>query len=374
MPCKCCTGCINKKCSCRAKGMHCTDECCCSKKDKYECYNVPGKESPVTPRKPRSKRSSRRSSKVSSDSEFSDNETALVRSSSEIIKKQNENNDKAVHQTVIINNYYTHNEFKQQNNAYTQVVNHNYDSPNNYHGVNKLIKNLSIEEGNPSNSNRSIENSNETNKNATLPNIPKLTKTLANDFLKFYWECLSTKDKTKYLEKYVSTGAELKIQGTPFVGARVITERLEEAAPMKINKMDFNIFPIATPSKKFSVSAINKKLLPAAKVSASSSQSNTPQEYTSESIETSQSNTDTVTELLAKYHHSNSGSSINENGTSRSLVFIDPNLPSIGKIETKGEMMDCNGYTADFTQDFYLIYNKISNVVQIKNSELKWKS
>ncbi|OUM63761.1 hypothetical protein PIROE2DRAFT_9623 [Piromyces sp. E2] len=382
MPCKCLTGCINKKCSCRAKGIHCTDECTyCSMKEKYECYNVPGKEPPVKS-KPKSKKGSRRSSKASSDSDYSDTETALVKSSKDLTKKKEENNDKVIHQTVIINNYYSHNEYKQQNNSYTQVVNHNYENNNsgsNDQNVNHLIKNLSIsdDENDSSESSRSVDNSNNTTKKtSTLPSVPKLTESLANEFLKFYWECLSTKDKTKYLEKYVSTGAELRIQGIPFIGARTITERLEEAAPMKINKMDFKINPISNPTpKKFSVSEINKKLLPAASMaSASSSASSTPPELESSSSDKSKSNTNTVNKLLAKYHQNNSKSSINESGESKSLVFTNPNLPSIGKIETNGEMMDCNGYTAEFNQIFYLVYNRISNVVQIKNSELNWKS
>ncbi|ORX59844.1 hypothetical protein BCR36DRAFT_401451 [Piromyces finnis] len=394
MPCKCLTGCINKKCSCRAKGISCTDECThCSKKDKYECYNVPGKEPPKKTKSTKPKKVSRKSSKVSSDnsdSDYSDNETALVKSSKtkDTVKKNVKDEDKVIHQTVIINNYYNHTEYKQQNNTYTQVINHNYDKTDNQN-INHLLKNISISDDDTTSSDSSksdkldkkaSKNSNNTENNKnTLSNVPKLTESLANEFLKFYWECLSNKDKTKYLEKYVSTGAELKIQGIPFIGAKVITERLGEAAPMKVNKMEFNIFPISTPTpKKFSVSEINKKLLPAAKVLATaSSNSNGPLSESEPKIESKNkalSNTDSVNKLLANYHRNSSSSSINENGESKSLVFTNPNLPSIGKIETKGEMMDSNGYTAEFDQIFYLVYNRISNVVQIKESELEWKT
>ncbi|KAG4101500.1 hypothetical protein H8356DRAFT_1074496 [Neocallimastix lanati (nom. inval.)] len=254
MPCKCLTGCINKKCSCRAKGMDCTDECAYCKKDdsKYECFNLPGKVPPILLKSKsnanspsnsnsNSRKNSRNNSKIIEISDDSETETeALVKKASkELIQPKNEqDNNKTSQQTVIINNYY-YNEYKQQNNAFTQV-NHNYelaenDNYNRNHTqpniVNNLIKNSNNNDSNTAN-------------NTPSSTIPKLTESLAGDFLKFYWECLSDKNKTKYLEKYICPMAELKIQEVPFIGAGVITKRLEEAAPIKINTFQYKIFPI----------------------------------------------------------------------------------------------------------------------------------
>ncbi|ORX80488.1 hypothetical protein BCR32DRAFT_268857 [Anaeromyces robustus] len=367
MPCKCLTGCINKKCSCRAKGVHCTEECayCLTVEDKYECFNLPGKEPPVTKSKskPKSKRSTRRNSKISEVSD-SENEKALVVPSKELTKKS-KNEEKVIHQTVIINNYYSHNEYKQQNNSYTQVINNNYDTnssnTNVDHGVNNLIKNLSIDDKNETSSKdeksssktidltKDDDNDDKKNKNSiNNSSIPKLTDSLANDFLKFYWECLSTKSKTKYLERYVSTEAELRIQGIPFIGAKVITERLEDAAPIKINKIEHKIFPFSHASNKFSVTNINNKLL---KQSSSSSSSTS----------------------IVNYKKNSSNSTKDSNTNNKGLIVTDPNLTAIGKIEANGVMMDCNGNTAKFTQTYHLVYNKPINLVQIKTSILEWK-
>jgi len=405
MPCKCLTGCINKKCSCRAKGMHCTDECLyCSMADKYECFNLPGKETPVTSKSKRNG-TKKKSSKVNSDSDYtysdnsysdhsssdySENKSALVRSTSKDLtkskkkEKNDENeNENVIHQTVVINNYYNHAEYKQQNNAFTQYVSHTYGNTmsNNNNNFNNNANSHLL--NNKMDLDMDITNGNGLSKNVnSFSAVPKLTQSLANDFLKFYWECLSTKYKTKFLEKYISPGAELKIQGTPFIGAKVITERLETAAPMTIDKMEFKLFPSSTPpANKFSVTSINKKLLPTgAKASISASTKVISLDSDSESeTETKKenrisSNKDSVNVLLSKYRQNHSTGSINSSGESTSLVFTDPNLPAIGKIETFGKMRDCNGYTAEFIQNFYLVYNRTTNLVQIKHSELNWKS
>lgn len=403
MPCKCLTGCINKKCSCRAKGVACSYECTyCAMKDKYECFNVPGKEPPVKAKsKPKSKRSSRKNSKVSEDSDYSEDEKAVVVASKEITKKNEEkggeDDDKVIHQTVIINNYYSHNEYKQQNNAYTQIVNHHYENSDNTNTnsdqkVDHLIKNLSLSDTEDDSKSPKVinldsddeEDTNSKNKNKDKATLPKLNETLANDFLKFYWECLSTKTKTKYLEKYVCSAAELRIQGVPFIGSKVIVNRLEEAAPMKVNKMEFHIYPTETPAtKKFSVTEINKKLLQQQPVKALASSSSAAEDSSkpskddaSESSTTSSAanSSNSVNKLLATYHRNHSPSpALNNSKESKSLVFSNPNLSPIGRIETEGVMMDANGYTAEFTQNFYLVYNKILNLVQFNNSELKWK-
>jgi len=381
-------------------------------KDKYECFNVPGKEPPVKAKsKPKSKRGSRKNSKVSEDSDYSEDEKAVVVASKEITKKNEdkggdkggEDDNKVIHQTVIINNYYSHNEYKQQNNAYTQVVNHHYENSDNSNAnsdqkVDHLIKNLSLSDDEDNSKVINLvdsdddDDTNNRNKDkkedrASSSALPKLNETLANDFLKFYWECLSTKTKTKFLEKYVCSAAELRIQGVPFIGSKVIVNRLEEAAPMKINKMEFHIYPIEPPAtKKFSVTEINKKLLQQqpVKALASSSQSSSAGDDASRpskddasesSASSSAANSSTsVNKLLATYHRTHSPSAaLNNSKESKSLVFSNPNLSPIGRIETEGVMMDANGYTAELTQNFYLVYNKILNVVQFNNSELKWK-